>query len=71
PGLRSAIRGIVRKQSCGGWKAAYPTLAGDQFEVLTNSLALWNGVDYGHKASKKFVTIASTCFATKSNSPPS
>ncbi len=71
PGLRSAIRGIVRKQSCGGWKAAYPTMDGDHFEALTNSLALWHGADYGHKASKKFVTIASTCFDTTSKPPAS
>lgn len=62
PALRSAIRAIVRKQSCSGWKAAYPDMTGNQFELLTNSLVLWNGEDYGHKNSEKFVTIAKTCF---------
>jgi len=62
PGLRSSIRGIVRKQSCPQWRALYPTRTKADFEQTTNSLSLWNGEDYGFKKSEKFVTIANTCF---------
>lgn len=62
PGLRSSIRGIVKKRSCSKWRAAYPTRSGADFQSLTDSLALWNGENYGHKQSRKFVTIANTCF---------
>lgn len=62
PGLRSSIRGIVRKKSCAQWRAAYPTRSRQGFQLLTNSLNLWNGEDYGHKESQKFVSIADTCF---------
>ena len=62
PGLRSSIRGIVRKQSCAQWRSAYPVRSADKFRSLTESLSTWNGIDYGHKSSKRFVTIAQTCF---------
>ncbi|NOT47404.1 MAG: hypothetical protein HOP17_06605 [Acidobacteria bacterium] len=62
PGLRSSIRGIVRKRSCQGWKAAYPDRTQQDFERLTASLIDWNGIEYGHKKSSKFITIANTCF---------
>ena len=62
PGLRSSIRGIVRKRSCPQWRAAYPTSSRQDFHLLTNSLKLWNGEDYGHKQSRKFISIADTCY---------
>ncbi|MBC7899858.1 MAG: hypothetical protein H7070_07360 [Saprospiraceae bacterium] len=62
PGLRSSIRGIVRKQSCPQWRALYPDRTKRDFEETTASLALWHGEDYGFKKSEKFVTIANTCF---------
>ena len=62
PGLRSFIRGVVRKKICAQWRAAFPTKSGEEFRSLTESLATWNGENYGHKQSHKFVTIASTCF---------
>jgi len=62
PGLRSSIRGIVRKQSCPQWRALYQTRTKADFEQISNSLSLWNGEDYGFKKSEKFVTIANTCF---------
>jgi len=62
PGLRSSIRGIVRKKSCAQWRAAYPTRSRQDFQLLTDSLRLWHGVNYGHKDSEKFVSIANTCF---------
>lgn len=62
PGLRSSIRGIVKKQSCPQWRALYPGRTKDDFEAATNSLTLWHGEDYGFKNSDKFVTIANTCF---------
>ena len=62
PGLRSSIRGIVRKRSCPQWRVAYPTRSADDFRHLTASLTTWNGENYGHKQSQKFVTIASSCY---------
>lgn len=61
PGLRSSIRGIVRKQSCQQWRALYPTRTKDDFDKITNALTLWHGEDYGFKTSRKFVTIGNTC----------
>ena len=66
PGLRSSIRGIVRKQSCPQWRALYPNRTKNDFEETTKSLVNWHGEDYGFKASKKFVTIANTCFGESS-----
>lgn len=63
PGLRSSIRGIVKKQSCPQWRALFANRTREYFQSVTDSLSLWNGENYGHKESKKFVTIANTCFA--------
>jgi hypothetical protein len=63
PGLRSSIRGIVKKQSCPQWRALHPDRTKEGFEEITRSLMLWNGEDYGYKKSEKFVTIANTCFS--------
>lgn len=62
PGLRSSIRGVVRKQSCRQWRTLYPTRTKNDFDKITASLSLWNDEDYGFKASRTFVTIANTCF---------
>ena len=62
PGLRSSIREIVRKQSCPQWPTAYPNRSGEDFRTLTESLTTWHGENYGHKPSKKLVTIANTCY---------
>lgn len=62
PGLRSSIRGIVRKRSCPKWLAAYTDRSEAEYRTLTESLATWHGENYGHKASKKFVSIADTCY---------
>lgn len=63
PGLRSSVRGNVRKQSCSQWRALYPNRTKQDFEELTGSLKLWHGEDYGFKKSEKFVTIANTCYS--------
>ncbi len=62
PGLRSAVRGVVRKQSCSQWIALDPMRTKDDFERTTAELRLWHGEAYGFKVSTKFVTIANTCF---------
>lgn len=62
PGLRSSVRGIVSKQSCPQWRALFPNRTRQDFELLTESLTLWNGENYGFKKSEKFVTIANTCY---------
>lgn len=62
-GLRSSIRGIVRKRACPKWRELYADETREDFDALTNSLTLWNGKDYGFKVSRSFVTIGNTCFA--------
>jgi hypothetical protein len=68
PGLRSSIRGIVRKQSCPQWRVLYPDRTKDDFERTTDSLSLWNDKDYGFKKSGKSITIANTCFGDSRSS---
>lgn len=65
--LRSSIRRIVKKQSCPQWLKVYPLLSKASLDATSSSLTLWNGEDYGYTSSKKFVTIANTCFADESN----
>jgi hypothetical protein len=62
PGLRSSIRGIVRKRACAEWRAAYPNRSAEEYRSMTASLTTWNGQNYGHKPSQKFVSIAETCY---------
>ena len=62
PGLRSSIRSIVKRKSCPQWKAAFPNETKEDFDARTKSLSRWNGEDYGFRDSKKFITIAGTCF---------
>ncbi len=61
-GLRSSIRGIVRKQSCPQWQKLFPDKTKGDFEAKTASLTLWNGKNYGFKTSRSFVTIGNSCF---------
>lgn len=63
PGLRSSVRGIVKKRSCPQWRKLFPNLLPADLETKLTELKHWNGEDYGFKDSKKFVTIANTCFA--------
>jgi hypothetical protein len=65
PGLRSSIRGVVRKKSCLGWRISYPGKTRDAFDAETEALKLWNGKSYGFKTSRSFVTIGNTCFDEK------
>lgn len=65
PGLRSSIRGIVRKQACPQWRTIFPEKTREDFRSATDSLSLWNGENYGYKKSTKFVTIWNTCFDTE------
>lgn len=60
--FRNIIRRNVRKQACPQWKANFPNLSAAEFKAETDSLSLWNGEDYGAKASNKRITIAETCF---------
>ena len=65
PGLRAYVRRTVRKQSCADWRKRFPERTRDDFGNISNELKLWNGEDYGFKDSKKFVTIANTCFGNE------
>ena len=71
PGLRSAVRAAVRKQSCSQWIALDPMRTKDDLEKTTAELRLWHGEAYGFKMSEKFVTIANTCFAQVNRQPKS
>lgn len=62
PVLRSSVRRVVRRQSCEQWRERFPNFTRADFDNLSAPLKLWNGEDYGFKESKKFVTIANTCF---------
>jgi len=61
-GLRSFVRQSVRKRSCKQWIGKFPNLKQADLENTSRALMLWNGEDYGFKASRKFITIANTCF---------
>ena len=64
-GFRSYIRRVVRKRACKQWFARDTDLNKAELEATTKSLELWYGEDYGFSYSKKFVTIANTCFDEK------
>ena len=71
PGLRSFVRKVVKKQNCPAWRKTYPKLTAANFEASSKDLELWNGEDYGFKSSRKFVTIANTCFGPDAYLPTS
>jgi hypothetical protein len=60
--LRSSVRGVVKKQSCPQWRAAFPNRTQTDYQSVTSALATWHGEDYGFRQSDRFVTIANTCF---------
>lgn len=70
PGLRSYVRRTVRKQSCGEWRNRFPDKKQTHFDGISQELKLWNGEDYGFKESRKFVTIANTCFESTNVTKP-
>jgi len=61
-GLRSSVRGIVRKKACKNWRKQYAGFTKNDFERITQDLKLWHGEDYGFSDSDNFITIADTCF---------
>jgi hypothetical protein len=68
PGLRSSVRGVVRKQSCAQWIALFPNRTKSDFEKISAELSLWNGESYGFRPSDKSITIAGTCFESSAAS---
>lgn len=60
--FRKIIKGVVKRHACKQWFERYPGLERDELEATTKSLELWHGEDYGFSYSKKFITIANTCF---------
>ncbi len=62
-GFRKVIKRVVKKRSCKQWFKRYPNLSKSHLEATTRSLQLWYGEDYGFSSSKKFITIANTCFS--------
>ena len=62
PGLRSSIRGIVKKQSCRQWRSLSPGRTRLEYANYSRELSRWYGMDYGFRESTKFITIANTCF---------
>jgi hypothetical protein len=69
-GLRSFVRRAFRKRGCAQWRKQFPDYARTDFDTISQGLKLWNGEDYGFKESKKFVTVANTCFASESGEKP-
>ena len=61
-GLRSSVRGHVKKRACGEWRKAYPNFSRTNFEKKSSELQTWFGENYGFTANKNFITIANTCF---------
>jgi len=61
-GLRSSVRGHIKKRACGEWIKLYPKFSKADFEKTSSQLQRWNGEDYGFTVNKNFVTIANTCF---------
>ncbi len=62
-GLRSSVRGHVKKRACGEWKTAFPNLSRFDLEDRSRRLQTWFGEDYGFTQNENFITIANTCFA--------
>ncbi len=61
-GFRNSVREIVKKQACPEWRTKFPNLTANDYRLKTDSLKLWNGEDYGYRASRNFITIADSCF---------
>jgi hypothetical protein len=60
--LYPAVRHAVKTQACPQWIREFPGLSKEAADAVTNSLALWNGEDYGHRNGSRMVTIGGTCF---------
>ena len=65
-GLRCYVRQTVKKQSCKQWFKKFSNLSQTDVEKTSKSLERWFGEDYGFKDSKNFITIANTCFDSRS-----
>jgi hypothetical protein len=61
-GYRDVVRKRVKENACPQWFARDPSMTQESLESVTKSLELWHGESYGFTPSKKFVTIANTCF---------
>jgi hypothetical protein len=63
-GLRSSVRGHVKKRACNEWQTAYPNFSETDFDEQTRRLQTWFGEDYGFTVNANFITIANTCFGS-------
>lgn len=61
-GLRSSVRGHVKKRACAEWRTVYPDFSKADFEKKSVELQIWFGEDYGFTINENFITIANTCF---------
>ena len=61
-GLRSAVRGRVKKRACGEWRTLRPNFSKADYDEISRRLQSWNGEDYGFTVNSNFVTIANACF---------
>lgn len=66
-GLRSSVRGRVKKRACGEWRRLYPNRSAADYDETSLRLQKWHGEDYGFTANKNFITIGNTCFGDESN----
>lgn len=61
-GLRSSVRGHIKKRACGEWRTLRPNFSKADYDEISNRLQRWFGEDYGFTANENFVTVANTCF---------
>ena len=61
-GLRSSVRGRVKKRACAEWQTAHPYISKTDFDEQSRRLQTWFGEDYGFTVNADFITIANTCF---------
>lgn len=61
-GLRSSVRGHVKKRACGEWRTLHPNYSAADYDEISLRLQKWNGEDYGFIVNPSFITIANTCY---------
>jgi hypothetical protein len=61
-GLRSSVRGHVKKRACGEWRALRPNVSKADYDEMSLRLRKWHGEDYGFTGNSNLITIGNTCF---------
>lgn len=66
-GLRSSVRGRVKKRACGEWRTRRPNFSKADYDAVALRLQTWNGEDYGFTGNRNLITIGNTCFGDESD----